>query len=392
MIVLDDATVDELSIAETEQDLPKEIKDKKKKGQLRTGFTTGTSASAATKAALQSLLTNRIVNEIHVTLPKGQKVKIPIAWTKIGDSKVTCAVIKNGGDDPDVTHGAEICSTVELTSNIGKIQIYGGEGVGKVTKPGLGLPIGGPAINPVPMKMIKDSVYDILTQYKDYLESLGIKITITVPKGQELALKTDNPRLGIIGGISILGTTGIVLPYSTASFAASIRQSLDVGLALNADTFILTTGGRSEDFIKKLFDKLYPEHCYVQMGDFAGYSVKQCHNKGVKKVYVGGFIGKLTKIAMGVKQTHVRGSHVSMDFMAKLAKEAGAQDEIIKLIINANTARHVSEIIDSYSLTVFYDLICREAVKQLEGYSGKDLSIEVIMFDFEGNIVGRFPK
>lgn len=392
MIVLDDATVDELSIAETEQDLPKEIKDKKKKGQLRTGFTTGTSASAATKAALQSLLTNRIVNEIHVTLPKGQKVKIPIAWTKIGDSKVTCAVIKNGGDDPDVTHGAEICSTVELTSNIGKIQIYGGEGVGKVTKPGLGLPIGGPAINPVPMKMIKDSVYDILTQYKDYLESLGIKITITVPKGQELALKTDNPRLGIIGGISILGTTGIVLPYSTASFAASIRQSLDVGLALNADTFILTTGGRSEDFIKKLFDKLYPEHCYVQMGDFAGYSVKQCHNKGVKKVYVGGFIGKLTKIAMGVKQTHVRGSHVSMDFMAKLAKEAGAQDEIIKLIVNANTARHVSEIIDSYSLTVFYDLICREAVKQLEGYSGKDLSIEVIMFDFEGNIVGRFPK
>lgn len=392
MIVLDDATVDELSIAETEQDLPKEIKDKKKRGQLRTGFTTGTSASAATKAALQSLLTNRIVNEIHVTLPKGQKVKIPIAWTKIGDSQVTCAVIKNGGDDPDVTHGAEICSTVELTSNIGKIQIYGGEGVGKVTKPGLGLPIGGPAINPVPMKMIKDSVYDILTQYQDYLESLGIKITITVPKGQELALRTDNPRLGIIGGISILGTTGIVLPYSTASFAASIRQSLDVGLALNADTFILTTGGRSEDFIKKLFDKLYPEHCYVQMGDFAGYSVKQCHNKGVKKVYVGGFIGKLTKIAMGVKQTHVRGSHVSMDFMAKLAKEAGAQDEIIKLIINANTARHVSEIIDSYSLTAFYDLICREAVKQLEGYSGKDLSIEVIMFDFEGNIVGRFPK
>jgi cobalt-precorrin-5B (C1)-methyltransferase len=392
LIVLDDTTVDELSIAETEQDLPKEIKDKKKRGQLRTGFTTGTSASAATKAALQSLLTNRIVNEIPVTLPKGQKVKIPIAWTKIGDSKVTCAVIKNGGDDPDVTHGAEICSTVELTSNIGKIQIYGGEGVGKVTKPGLGLPIGGPAINPVPMKMIKESVYDILTQNKDYSESLGIKITITVPKGQELALKTDNPRLGIMGGISILGTTGIVLPYSTASFAASIRQSLDVGLALNADTFILTTGGRSEDFIKKLFDKLYPEHCYVQMGDFAGYSVKQCHNKGVKKVYVGGFIGKLTKIAMGVKQTHVRGSHVSMDFMAKLAKEAGAQDEIIKLIINANTARHVSEIIDSCSLTVFYDLICREAVKQLEGYSGKDLSIEVIMFDFEGNIVGRFPK
>ncbi len=390
--VLDDTIVNDISIAESEQDLPKEVRDKKKRGQLRTGFTTGTSASAATKAALHSLLTNKIVNEIQVTLPKGQKVCIPIAWTKVDDSEVTCAVIKNGGDDPDVTHGAEICSTVELTSDTGKIQIYGGKGVGKVTKPGLGLPIGGPAINPVPLKMIKDSVYEILAENNDCWTSFGIKITITVPKGQELAIKTDNPRLGIVGGISILGTTGIVLPYSTASFAASIRQSLDVGLALNADTFILTTGGRSEDFTKKLFNNLYPEHCYVQMGDFAGYSVNQCRIKGVKKIFIGGFIGKLTKIAMGVKQTHVRGSHVSMNFMAKLAKEAGANESLIKSIMNANTARHVSEIIEFNSLSNFYDLVCREAVKQLESYSGKSLSIEVIMFDFDGNIVGRFPK
>ena len=391
MINSEDPIAYDLSIAEIEQDLPKEVREKKKKGQLRTGLTTGTSASAATKAALYTLLTKKAVDEIQVTLPKGNLVTLPISWTQVADSAVTCAVIKDGGDDPDVTHGAEICSTVEFTSDTGIVQVEGGTGVGKVTKPGLGLPIGSSAINPIPMKMIKDSVKDVLTSITPSPKSFGVRITISVPKGAELALKTDNPRLGIIGGISILGTTGIVLPYSTASFAAAIRQGLDVGIAQKANTFILTTGGRSEDFMKMLFGETYPDHCYVQMGDFAGYSVKQCHDKGVKKVFVGGFIGKLTKIAMGVKQTHVRGSHVSMDFMAKLARKVRASEEIIDLIINANTARHVSEIIDSNSIVGFYNLICREAVRQLENYAGKDLLIEVILFDFEGKIVGRFP-
>jgi cobalt-precorrin-5B (C1)-methyltransferase len=392
MINSDDTIANDLSIAEGEQDLPEEVKEKKKKGQLRTGLTTGTTASAATKAALYTLLTKKVVREIQVTLPKGKIVTLPIKWTQITTSSVTCAVIKDGGDDPDVTHGAEICSTVEFTSDIGIVQIEGGTGVGKVTKPGLGLPIGSWAINPVPMKMIKNSASEILTSISPSPKSIGIKIKITVPKGAELALKTDNPRLGILGGISILGTTGIVLPYSTASFAAAIRQGLDVGIAQNANTFILTTGGRSEDFMRKLFGEKYPDHCYVQMGDFAGYSVKQCHDKGVKKIFIGGFIGKLTKIAMGIKQTHVRGSHVSMDFMAKLAKEAGASEHVTNLIINANTARHVSEIIDSNSVIGFYNLICREAARQLESYSGKDLLIEVILFDFEGKLVGRFPN
>jgi cobalt-precorrin-5B (C1)-methyltransferase len=266
LINCDDPIANDLSIAEGEQDLPKEVKEKKKKGQLRTGLTTGTTASAATKAALYTLLTKKVVREIQVTLPKGKIVTLPIKWTQITTSSVTCAVIKDGGDDPDVTHGAEICSTVEFTSDIGTVQIEGGIGVGKVTKPGLGLPIGSWAINPVPMKMIKNSADEILISISPSLKSLGIKIKITVPKGAELALKTDNPRLGILGGISILGTTGIVLPYSTASFAAAIRQGLDVGIAQNASTFILTTGGRSEDFMRKLFGEKYPDHCYVQMG------------------------------------------------------------------------------------------------------------------------------
>ncbi|GKS60755.1 cobalt-precorrin-5B C(1)-methyltransferase [Candidatus Nitrosocosmicus sp.] len=392
MIDSDDTFINDLSIAEKEQDLPKEVKEKRKKGQLRTGLTTGTSAAAATKAALQTLLGKEIYEEIQITLPKGKIVELPIAWTRVDDSRVTCSVIKDGGDDPDVTHGAEILSTVEFTSEAGSVQVKGGIGVGKVTKPGLGLPIGSHAINPMPLKMIKDSVDEVLSKNIDSTKSFGIAITITVPKGAEIAIKTDNPRLGIIGGISILGTTGIVLPYSTASFAAAIRQGLDVGIAQGADTFILTTGGRSEDFMKHLFQERYPEHCYIQMGDFAGFSVKQCHDKGVKRIFIGGFIGKLTKIAMGVKQTHVRGSHVSMDFMARLAEESGANKELVDSIVNANTARHVSEIIDSNSIVGFYDLICREAVKQLKNYSGNQLLIEVLLFDFNGNVVGRYPK
>jgi len=381
----------DLSIAENEQDLSKEIMEKKQKGLLRTGFTTGTCASAATKSALLALLTNKTQESVQITLPKGKIVDMKIAWTQFRDEFVTCAVIKDGGDDPDATHGAEICSTVQLTSDIGKISIDGGIGVGRVTKPGLGLQIGMAAINPVPIRMINQTIDEVFEIYNQVMKTNGLNVIISVPKGEEIAKKTDNPRLGILGGISILGTTGIVLPYSTASFAASIRQSLDVGLALGSDVFILTTGGRSEDFCKNLFEKMYPEHSYVQMGDFAGYSVKQCYEKKVKKVINAGFVGKLTKIAMGVKQTHVRGSHVNMDFMAKLALECKVSQNVITLIKNANTARHVSEIIDSNNIVGYYDLLCKYAYNQMSSYSNNNLLIDIIMFDFNGNVIGKYP-
>ena len=381
----------DLSIAENEQDLSKEIMEKKQKGLLRTGFTTGTCASAATKSALLALLTNKTQESVQITLPKGKIVDMKIAWTQFRDEFVTCAVIKDGGDDPDATHGAEICSTVQLTSDIGKISIDGGIGVGRVTKPGLGLQIGMAAINPVPIRMINQTIGEVFEIYNQVMKTNGLNVIISVPKGEEIAKKTDNPRLGILGGISILGTTGIVLPYSTASFAASIRQSLDVGLALGSDVFILTTGGRSEDFCKNLFEKMYPEHSYVQMGDFAGYSVKQCYEKKVKKVIIAGFVGKLTKIAMGVKQTHVRGSHVNMDFMAKLALECKVSQNVITLIKNANTARHVSEIIDSNNIVGYYDLLCKYAYNQMSSYSNNNLLIDIIMFDFNGNVIGKYP-
>jgi cobalt-precorrin-5B (C1)-methyltransferase len=378
---------DLLELAEREQELPPEIEEKKKKGILRTGYTTGTTATAATKAAILALINGRPVNEVVVSLPKGKIVTLKIAWTKIENrTNATCAAIKDGGDDPDVTHGTEICSTVSFSSQQGAIVVDGGKGVGRVTKPGLGLELGMAAINPVPMKMIIQAVHEVA---EEQLKSQGVNVLISVPKGEELAKKTDNPRLGIIGGISILGTTGIVLPYSTASFAASIRQSLDVAIAMGADTAVLTTGGRSEDFAKMLFPT-FPDHSFVQMGDFAGYSVRQCATKSIRKVIIAGFIGKLTKMAMGVKQTHVRGSHVSMEFMAGLAKQCGAPDIVIEEITNANTARHAGEIITKNNVQGFFDLLCKRVYDQMHEHSQGKLALEVIMFDFDGKVLARY--
>lgn len=375
----------DIELAEREQDLPPEIEEKKRKGALRTGYTTGTTAAAATKGALYVLTTGKSVEQVTVSLPKGKAATLRIAWTKRDDGKITCAAIKDGGDDPDVTHGAEICSTVSFNDNRGQISIDGGSGVGRVTKPGLGLEIGEAAINPTPMNMLEHAVREVA---KDQLVKHGVDIVISVPKGEEIAKKTDNPRLGIMGGISILGTTGIVLPYSTASFAASIRQSFDVAIAMGADTAVLTTGGRSEDFAKTLF-KL-PDHCFVQMGDFSGYSIMHCANKKLKKAIIAGFIGKLTKMAMGVKQTHVAGSHVNMEFMARLAVECEAPPKVIQEIKNANTARHVSEIITKNNVTGYFDLVCRKVHEQMREHAKAQLEIEVVMFEFDGKVMGRY--
>ncbi len=380
----------DLELAEQEQELPPEIEEKKRSGALRTGFTTGTTATAATKGALYALITGEHADHVVVSLPKGRTATLKIRWTKVdGSGKVTCAAVKDGGDDPDVTHGAEICSTVSFTKNASKINIDGGAGVGRVTKPGLGLEMGKAAINPTPMKMLEQAVREVA---QEQLKKRGIDVIISVPMGEEIAKKTDNPRLGIMGGISILGTTGIVLPYSTASFAASIRQSLDVAIAMGVgDTVVLTTGGRSEDFAKALFKSL-PEHSFVQMGDFAGYSVKQCASKKIGKAVIAGFIGKLTKMAMGVKQTHVAGSHVNMEFMARLAAECGAPTGVVEEIKGANTARHVLEIVTKNGIAGYFSLVCKKVHEQMSEYAKNQMEIEVIMFEFDGRVIGRYPK
>lgn len=368
-----------------EKDLP----DAKKRS-LRTGYTTGTCAAAATKAALSTLVNGEKLARVNVSLPKDKNIIIDIAWIKYENEKsVTAAVIKDAGDDPDVTNGAEICVTVSFLETVNRIIIDGGIGVGRVTKPGLGLEIGKAAINPTPLKMIKQAIDEIIGQQKN---RYGLSVTISVPKGEEISKRTDNPRLGIIGGISILGTTGIVIPYSTASFAASIRQSIDVSKAMGSDYVILTTGGRSEDFARGIFGNSIADHAYIQIGDFIGFSIKQCAIKKIKKAYVIGFIGKLTKMAMGIKQTHVKGSHVDMNFLADLASRCGANNELIKKIRLANTARHVGELVDQFGLNIFYDVLCEEVYNHLSKYSPSELQIKIMLLDFNGKIIGKYPK
>ncbi len=355
-----------------------------KKAELRTGYTTGSSATAAAKAGLLSIINQKKTENISIQLPKGNFIEIPVYSCDFDSEKSKCSVIKDGGDDPDVTHGAEIIVELSFIAKINEIEIDGGEGVGIVTKPGLGLDINKPAINPVPKKMITENLKEI---GKGILEKKGIKVVISVPKGKELGPKTDNPRIGIKDGISILGTSGIVIPFSTASYAASIRQNLDVAIAMGNDTVVLTTGGRSEDFAKKIVD--LPEHCFVQMGDFSGYTIQQCGKKNIKKAYVVGFIGKLAKMAAGVKQTHVKGSKVDMSFLAELAKKSNAKQSVIEDIKKANTARHVSEIIQENDIQGFFDLIVNKTYRHMRKHSEEKVPIDVILFDFDGKILAR---
>ncbi|MBT7252261.1 MAG: cobalt-precorrin-5B (C(1))-methyltransferase [Candidatus Nitrosopelagicus sp.] len=357
------------------------------KTKLRTGFTTGSCATASSKACVLSIINQKKIEQTDIILPKRSKLDIQINSCEFTENSATCSVIKDGGDDPDVTHGAEIFVYVELTNNIGKIEIDGGEGVGRVTKPGLGLEIGSAAINPTPKKMILENVTEIS---KEILEKNGIMIKVSVPNGKELGPKTDNPRIGIMGGISILGTSGIVIPYSTASFAAAIRQQIAVVSSMNDDNVVLTTGGRSEDFARAIIE--LPDHSFIQMGDFSGYTIKQCAKQGLKKAYVAGFIGKLAKMAAGVKQTHVKGGKVDMKFLSELAKRCDAKSDTISKILGANTARNVQEIIIEDKVDRFFDEVTKEACNQMRQHSEEKIPVEVILFDFDGKVLSRDKK
>ena len=359
----------------------------KSKGKLRTGFTTGTCATAASKAGILAIINQQSLNNVDVILPKRDKINIQINSCNFSKDNAQCSVIKDGGDDPDVTHGAEIFVDISLTDKIGSIEIDGGKGVGRVTKPGLGLEIGTAAINPTPKKMILENIQEV---GEEVLGKNGIKIVVSVPTGEELAKKTDNPRIGILDGISILGTSGIVIPYSTASFAAAIRQQIDVVSSMNDEEVVLTTGGRSEDFAREIIR--LPDHSFIQMGDFSGYTIQQCAKKSLKKAYVAGFIGKLAKMAAGVKQTHVKGGKVDMKFLSELAKRCNANSETIRKILGANTARNVQEIVIEDSVDGFFDEITKETCNQMRQHSEEKIPVEVILFNFDGNILSRYEK
>ena len=350
---------------------------------LRTGFTTGACAAAAAKAATRCLVQGVMLTEIETTLPNRARVAFPLLRCERDGTRAICSVIKDAGDDPDCTHGAELIAEVELSDTPG-VQLLGGAGVATVTKPGLGLDVGGPAINPVPRRNITEMVNEELA----HGSARGARVTISVPLGEQMAEKTTNARLGLLGGISILGTTGIVRPYSTAAFKASVKQEIDVAATSGAQELVLTTGGRSEQYAMALHPHL-PQHAFVQVGDFIGIALRQCMRRGIARAVIVAMMGKLSKMAAGKMQTHVAGSEVDMDFLASLARESGASEELAQAITAANTARHVLELCRKGGLPEISTRVCERVQQQCSAHAGGGLAVHVYMVDFGGALLGQ---
>ena len=354
------------------------------KKRLRTGFTTGACAAAAAKAATRALVRGAVMTEIETMLPNRTRVTFALKRCELAEGRAIASVIKDAGDDPDCTHSAELVATVEFNRAPG-VEIRGGEGVATVTKPGLGLDVGGPAVNPVPRKNITEMVEEELAA-----TGRGAVVTLSVPGGEEMAKQTLNARLGLLGGISILGTSGIVRPYSTAAFKASVVQSIDVAAERGHRVLVVTTGGKSEAYAMKLYPDL-SEEAFIQMGDFVGVTLKHCARRGIERAVIVGMIGKLSKMANGKMQTHAAGSEVNMELLASFAAELGASAQVQAEILKANTARHVLELCAREGLTGIATLICRKVVEHSTRHAGGGLAVTAVLVDFSGGVLGQFP-
>jgi cobalt-precorrin-5B (C1)-methyltransferase len=373
----------------------------------REGFTTGVAAAAAAKAACLVLLEKGWPETVSIHLPIGRTLEIRINTLEYANETARCGVVKDAGDDPDVTHGAEIFAAVRFVAQPG-VHIKGGPGVGVVTRPGLELPVGSPAINPVPLKMIREAVLEAL-QIADCrwqierqsaignrqsaieesaIPDPGLEVIISVPNGEDLARRTFNGRLGIVGGISILGTTGIVKAMSTAAWRASVLQAIDVAAANSVAHIVLSTGGRTEKFAQKLYPEL-PEMAFVEMGIFTGACLQRAAERRVPRVALCCMIGKLSKIAAGKMQTHVAGNQVDCAFLARLAADRGAPAGLATAIAQANSARHVQELVQAAGFGRFYAELCQHAARKCAAVGAGQLAVDVILFDFDGTILGK---
>ncbi len=360
-----------------EPDLPRTMKQRPK--ALRTGFSTGANAAAAAKAAALLLTTGIAPTSVDIPFPAGNRHSFALSSTTHHGDSATAVVVKDAGDDPDVTHGAHLTATVRPTDGT-EVEIAGGEGVGTVTRPGLGLDVGGPAINPVPRRMISEAVREVIP-------AGGVHVVISVPDGEKMARKTTNRRLGIVGGISILGTTGIVRPFSTASWRASVEQAISVLAAQGCPTLVLATGGRTERGAMALLPRL-PEVAFVEVGDFTGAALRRAVEEGVSDVVFVGMVGKLTKLAAGVLMTHYTRSSVDTGLLGRITRGAGGSPELAERVDGANTARHAYELWESAGLLrPCGDALCgrvRDVLQRFSAAAGRELPARVAMVDFTG--------
>ena len=351
--------------------------------KLRYGYTTGSSATAATKAALTYLLDNdkNDIPEVTIGLPSGKPLTIKINSLKKKEDYVLASVLKDGGDDPDVTHGLEIFSRVSLR-NDSEINIFGGVGVGKVTKNGLPIPPGNSAINPTPMKMIRETVESILP------EGMGADVEIFVPKGEETAKKTLNSKLGIVGGISILGTTGIVKPMSEEAWKASLAVELKMALEITgSEEAIFLFGNRGKQYLSDNFDDNTSQA--IVISNFVGYMFDKACEYQVRKVYFIGELGKFVKVAGGIFHTHSRVSDAKMEILTANALLVGESTENMKKIMASNTTEEATKYIEK---TEVYSLLAEKAKQKCEEYcrrNGWELEVETLIISAEKEVLGN---
>ena len=306
---------------------------------LRSGFTTGSCATAATRAALEGLLSRIPQHSATITLPDGETVTLPVSSCTFTKDSCTCGVIKDAGDDPDVTNGYTVLSTVSLTTQPG-VQFLPGEGVGTITLPGTGIPVGEPAINQTPRRMITNEIEQLLHSHG--LHS-GVSIRISVQGGSELAQKTFNPRLGIIGGISIIGTSGIVRPFSSEAFVNSIRKEIQVARALGCTRIVINSGAKSENYLRSRFPDL-PAQAFIHYGNYIGDTLRLADEEGITHITMGIMIGKAVKLAEGHLDTHSRNVVMNRDFITSLAAESHCHPANIARVAEITLARELWEL------------------------------------------------
>lgn len=354
-----------------------------KRRRLRTGFTTGTAAAAAAKGAALFLLEGRTPAEVSVELLTGARLRIPVHSCRRVEGGAACSVIKDAGDDPDVTHGAEIGARVRLLPPAGNgpsaVVISGGEGVGRITKPGLELPPGEAAINPGPRRMITQAVTEALAARGS---SATVAVEIFVPRGEEIARKTLNARLGILGGISILGTTGIVRPMSHEAFTATIDAGLSVARACGLDQVVLSTGRRSERFAQRLWPQ-WPEEGFVQIGDFFATSLKGAADKGFGRVVLAVFFGKALKMAQGEPHTHAAHSELSLTELAGWALSQTGDPALAEKIRACHTAREAFLLIHPGQPALLAE-VGKRVLEAAGRFTGREVRIQTVIFDYEG--------
>lgn len=303
------------------------MRSEKPEGELRRGWTTGACATAAVKAAFAALRTGEFPDPVSITLPKGETPAFPLALEEMGAGWARAGIIKDAGDDPDVTHGCMVVATVREGGE--GVRFRAGPGVGMVTRAGLPIPPGEPAINPVPRQMMRDVIAE--------LGGTGVEIEISIPGGEALSERTWNPRLGITGGLSILGTTGIVNPFSCAAWIASIHRGIDVARAMGLRHVAGCTGSTSEDAVRNRY-KL-PLEAMLDMGDFAGGLLKYLRSHPVERVTIGGGFGKISKLGQGALDLHSGRSQVDLDWLSQICPELPRER-----VLAANTAQEVLDM------------------------------------------------